>query len=124
MSGLSKMTSVSFALVLAGSALSATPRGSHEIDTDTAYHLATLYMYRYISLCGAAQDPILRGKYWLVPLRVGVGAELYGSVRIDKLSGVMSYRGKTVSDQDRPPMTTARELERWAKAPDKPHRSP
>jgi hypothetical protein len=126
MSFLSKIAPLSVALLLAHSALAATPRGPHEIDEDTAYHLATSYMCRYISLCGAAQDPISHRKHWYVPLRVGVGAELFGSVRIDKLTGVISYRGKTFADQkgSRPPTTTARALEIWAKAPDKPHRSP
>jgi len=127
MSFLSKIASISLALFLAHSVLAATPRASREIDEETAYRLATLYMYRYLSFCGAAQDPVSHGRYWYVPLRMGQGADLYGSVHIDKRTGVITYRGKTFEDptgkQQQPP-TTAKELESWAKTPAKPHLSP
>ena len=113
MSFLSKIACVVVAFVFAHSALAAPPSG-REIDEETAYHLATLYMYRYLSFCGAAQEPVSSGKYWYVPLRMGQGADLYGSVHIEKRTGVITYRGKTFEDptgKQQQPTTTAKELE-------------
>jgi hypothetical protein len=120
----SKIISAGLGLLLACSGLAGAPRLPREIDEDTAYRLATLYMYHYLSLCGAAQDPVSRGKYWFVPLRIGQGAELYGSVRIDKHTGVITYRGRSFEDdRNRAHETiTAQQLEIWAKTPEERHR--
>jgi hypothetical protein len=87
-----------------------------EIDSDRAYALAATYRLRFISLCGASGEPILHANYWEVPIVVGQGAEPAGSIRVDRHTGKVSYRGK--------PTVTPEYLEAWEKSLEKPHRKP
>jgi hypothetical protein len=83
---------------------SAAPGG---ISADHAYALGHWYMHRYVSLCGAAQEPILHGERWEVPLLTGQGAEPSGSVYVDCRTHVVSYRHG--------PKVTVESLDEWAK---------
>jgi hypothetical protein len=77
------------------------------ITEDHAYALAHWYMHRYVSLCGAAQYPVLHGTRWEVPLVTGQGAEPSGSVYVDCRTRIVSYY--------RGPKVTVASLDEWAK---------
>jgi hypothetical protein len=81
------------------------PVSRDEISSDRAYELAALYRGRYISLCGAAGDPIRHSKYWEVPIVIGVGAQPAGSIRVDRQTGLVSYPGH--------PAVTPKQLDAW-----------
>ena len=84
--------------------IAASPGG---ITADHAYALAHWYMHRYVSLCGAAQEPVLHEQRWEVPLLTGQGADPSGSVYIDCRTHIVSYR--------RGPNVTVKSLDDWAR---------
>ena len=61
------------------------------IDVHEADALAAIYLWEYVSGCGAPSQPILENDTWVSPLRVGVGGTLSGEVvRIDARTGEIS----------------------------------
>ena len=63
-----------------------------DISAREARRLASTYMVRYITGCGGVTEPIAHGNVWEVPLRFGVAGTPRGAIRVDRATGVVSYR--------------------------------
>jgi len=104
------------AILLASSLLYAETPHPATVTVERAQQLAGLYMYRFISLCGEAQTPILRRGYWDVPIVTGQAAQPAGSIRVDSRTGSVSYPGQ--------PTVTPKQLEEESNSGDKTRRKP
>jgi len=107
---------VAVAIAFCCAAKATSPASRDEISSDRAYELAALYRCRYISMCGAAGDPIRRSKYWEIPIVTGVGAEPAGRIRVDRRTGLVSYPGH--------PTATPKQLDAWFNSLGKRTRKP
>lgn len=68
------------------------------ITQNRAHEIACLYFSRYFPRegCGGAGLPVLRGGIWESDVRLGYAGKRSGVIRIDRLTGRVSYSGSYI----------------------------
>ena len=81
--------------------------GGEGVISEQARLLASMYMVCYISGCGGVEAPSPHRDYWEARVRFGVAGTPAGSIRIDRRTAAISYKGK--------PTIYPKDFARWAK---------